>query len=98
MRTSPLRQRTFIALPPPRQRRETRVTRIIMVLLTHNTELNLSTGTSVHEHGVLCLKAFGFGADLRHSAESLAGANEPHLPVDGIARKWMRKTVQTSVS
>ena len=69
-----------------------------MVLLTHNTELNLSTGTSVHEHGVLRLKTFGFGADLRLSAESLAGANEPHLPVDGIARKWMRRIVQSGVS
>jgi hypothetical protein len=69
-----------------------------MVLLTHNTELNLSTRRCVPEHGAAHLRAFGFGADLRPSAESWAGANEPHLPVDGIAWKRMRKIVQAGVS
>jgi hypothetical protein len=69
-----------------------------MVLVTHNTELNLSTGKRAPEHGAVQLKTFGFGTDLQLSADSLAEANEPHLPMDGIAWERMRKIVQAGVS
>ena len=69
-----------------------------MVLLTHNTEQNLSTGRCAPEHGAGRLKTFGFGADLRLYAESLVGMSEPRLPVRRIVRKQMKRIVQAGVS
>ncbi len=69
-----------------------------MVLLTHNTEQNLSTGRCAPEHRVGRLKTFGFGANLRHFAESSAGTSEPCSPVSGIVRKRAKRIVQAGVS
>ena len=69
-----------------------------MVLLTQNTEQNLSTGRCAPEHGAGRLKTLGFGADLRLFAESSVGASEPCLPVHSIARKRTKRIVQAGVS
>ena len=69
-----------------------------MVLLNHNTEQNLSTGRCAPEHGAGRLKTFGFGANLRHLAESSAGTSEPCSPVRGIVRKRTKRIVQAGVS
>ena len=72
--------------------------RIFMVLLTHKTEPNLSTGMCAPENGAGRLKAFGFGADLRLFAESLVKTSEPCSPVHSIVRKRMKRIVQAGVS
>jgi len=69
-----------------------------MVLLTHNTELILSTGKCALEHGVCSLEAFGFGANLQLFAGLLEGASEPHLPVHSSARERIKRIVQTGGS
>jgi len=69
-----------------------------MVLLTHNTEQSLSTGRCALEHGAGCLKALGFGADLRLFAESSVGTSERYSPVHCIVRKRMKRIVQAGVS
>ena len=69
-----------------------------MVLLTHNTEQNLSTGRCAPEHRAGSLKTFGFGANLRLYAGPLVGSSEPRLPVHGIPRKRTERIVQAGVS
>ena len=69
-----------------------------MVLLTHNTKQNLSTGRCAPEHGAGRLKTFGFGADLRLFVESSVGTSEPSSPVHGIVRKRMKRIGQAGVS
>jgi len=69
-----------------------------MVLLTHNTKQNSSTGRCGSEHRAGRLKTFGFGAHLRLYAESLVGTSEPCSPVHGIAKKRMTRIVQAVVS
>jgi hypothetical protein len=69
-----------------------------MVLLTHNTEQNLSSGRCAPEHGAGHLKTFGFGAGLRLYAESLVGTSERYSPVHSVVRKRMKRIVQAGVS
>src|SRR5665213_1533579 len=69
-----------------------------MVLHTHKSELNRSTGRYAPEHRAGRLKTLGFGADLRLFAEPLVGVSELCLPVHSIARKRTKRIVQAGVS
>jgi hypothetical protein len=69
-----------------------------MVLHTHKTEPNHSTGWCAPEHGASLLKTLGFGADLRLFSGPSVGANEPLLPANSIVRKRMERIVQAGVS
>lgn len=69
-----------------------------MELLTHNSELNLSTGKYAREHGADHLKTLGFGADLRFYPVLLVGTGELQLPARSIARKQTKSIVQAGVS
>ena len=69
-----------------------------MVLLTHNTKQNSSTGKRGPEHRAGRLKTFGFGAHLGLYTEPLVGKREPCSPVHGIVRKRTKRIVQAGVS
>jgi hypothetical protein len=69
-----------------------------MVLLTPNTEPNLSTGRCASEHGADRMKTLGFGANVRFFAKPLVGASERCLPVDSIVRKRTQRIGQVGVS
>ena len=69
-----------------------------MVLLTHNTEQNLSTGRWAPEHGAGRTKTCGCGADLLSFPRPLVGVSEPDLPLRRIAGKRTKKIVQAGVS
>jgi len=68
------------------------------MLLTHNTESNLSTGRCAPEHGAGRLKTFGFGANLRLYADPWWRAGEPCSRIYGIAMKRIKRIVQAGVS
>ena len=69
-----------------------------MVLLTHNTEPNLSTGRCAPEHRAGRTQTCGCGADLRFFPRPWAGVSEPDLPVRRIAGKRTKRIVQAGVS
>ena len=69
-----------------------------MVLHTHKSGLNRSTGRCAPEHRAGRLKTLGLGADLRLFAEFLVGTSEPCSPVHCIVRKRTKRIVQAGVS
>jgi hypothetical protein len=69
-----------------------------MVFLTHETELNRTTGRCALERSGRCLKTCDFGSGFHLLAEGLVGTSERYLPVFGIARKRVKQIVQAGVS